>query len=241
VTTLAARVVRVPALDPALVDPMYRLYAAHYDACDPVRFRSDLAGKDHVILLEDDGRLCGFSTAVDHPFEWKGTRLRVLFSGDTIIDRSAWGQQALSRAFARLAGALHAREPAVPLYWLLISKGHRTYRYLSVFARRFFPHPSGDDEDLLPLAGAIAAARFGADFDPARGVVAFPRSLGQLKPELADVPSRLSRRPEVAFFLQRNPGYRSGDELVCLTRLDPDNLRALVRAAFLAGMADGLD
>lgn len=240
-TRLEARVVAVRALDEARIEPMYRLYAAHYDACDPGRFRSDLAGKDHVILLEEGGRLCGFSTAVEHPFECNGERVRVLFSGDTIIDRSAWGQQALSRAFARLAGALHAREPSVPLYWLLISKGHRTYRYLSVFARRFFPHPSGDDPELRLLAGAIAAARFGTAFDPARGVVVFPQSLGQLKPDLADIPPRLSSRPEVAFFLQRNPGYREGEELVCLTRLAPDNLRALVRAAFLAGMSDGLD
>jgi hypothetical protein len=241
VTTLEARVVQVDALDAPRVDAMYRLYAAHYDACAPGRFRSDLAAKHHVILLEEAGRLCGFSTAANHAFEWNGERMQVLFSGDTIIERSAWGQQALSRAFARLAGALHARDPSVPLYWLLISKGHRTYRYLSVFARRFFPHPSGDDDQLRALAGAIAAARFGSDFDPARGVVAFPRSLGHLKPDLADVPSRLSARPEVAFFLQRNPGYRRGDELVCLTRLAPDNLRALVRAAFLAGMSDGLD
>ena len=240
-TALAARIVRADALDDPLVDAMYRLYAAHYDACEPVRFRADLAAKGHVILVEEGGRLCGFSTAVDHPFDWNGSRVQVLFSGDTIIDRSAWGQQALSRAFARLAGALQARDPGRPLYWLLISKGHRTYRYLSVFARRFFPHPSGGDDDLRPLADAIAAARFGSDFDPGRGVVSFPWSMGQLKPDLAEVPSRLSSRPEVAFFLQRNPGYRNGDELVCLARLAPENLRSMVRSSFLAGVADGLD
>lgn len=239
-TTLSARVVAAHGLDAAQVEAMFRLYAAHYDACDPVRFRLDLAGKAHVILVEDGGRLCGFSTAVDHAFDWQGGQVRVLFSGDTIIDRSAWGQQALSRAFARLAGAVQARHPGMPLYWLLISKGHRTYRYLSVFARSYFPHPSGADEGLQALACALAAERFGADFDPARGVVAFPRSLGQLKPALADVPERLSSRPEVAFFLQRNPGYRAGEELVCLTRLAPDNLRAMVRASFMAGLSDGL-
>jgi hypothetical protein len=65
--------------------------------------------------------------------------------------------------------------------------------------------------------------------------------MGQLKPDLAEVPSRLSSRPEVAFFLQRNPGYRNGDELVCLARLAPENLRSMVRSSFLAGVADGLD
>ena len=239
-TRLAARILPAGLLPGEAVERRYAIYAAHYDACDPARFRADLAGKDYVILLEDVAGLHGFSTLAHYRFAASGGPVAVLFSGDTVIDRRVWGQQALSRGFAQLAGALHAREPATPLYWLLISKGHRTYRYLKVFARRFFPHPDGEDRDLAGLAREIAAARFGAAYDARAGVVAFAQSQGHLKADLADVPARAGRREEVAYFLERNPGYRIGHELVCLTRLAPDNLRALVHDEFERGMRHGL-
>jgi hypothetical protein len=223
-----------------LLDAMYALYATYYECCDPARFASDLAGKNYVILLEDEGALRGFSTAAHFDFPASGGPVKVLFSGDTIIHRSAWGEQALSHSFARLAGALRAADPDAPLYWLLISKGHRTYRYLGIFACEFHPHPRGADPRLAGLAAEIASARFGEDFDADTGVVAFAESQGQLREEVADVPAHLASRPEIAFFLQRNPGYRQGHELVCLTELRGDNLRGVVRDAFLAGMRHGM-
>jgi hypothetical protein len=239
-TRLQAQVRRVDDIAGGCEAAMYALYAAHYDACEPERFHIDLRAKDYVILIEEAGQLRGFSTVAHSRFAATGGEVQVLFSGDTIIDRAAWGEQALSRSFARLAGSLHAREQATPLYWLLISKGHRTYRYLSVFARRFFPHPDTRDAALEALAGELAGARFGDDYDARTGVIAFARSHGHLKGELAEVPAHRRQRPDIAFFLERNPGYVQGHELVCLTELAPDNLRAGVREAFVAGMRDEL-
>jgi hypothetical protein len=232
--------VAAAAADGALVARMFAIYAAHYDACEPARFGADLAVKDYVILLEQQGELKGFSTVAHFGFRASAGDVNVLFSGDTVIDRSAWGEQALSRSFAQLAGALHAQAPATPLYWLLISKGHRTYRYLRLFARRFFPHEATHDAQLAQLAAEVARARFGDDFDPRTGVIAFDRSHGHLKEDLAEVPGHIAARPEGAFFLQRNPGYRHGHELVCLAQLTAGNLRSVVRQAFLQGMAHGL-
>lgn len=237
---LQARVLGIAQVTPALRSDMYALYARHYDGCDPRRFAADLAAKDHVILLQDGDPVLGFSTVACTPFQATQGRVNVLFSGDTVIDRSAWGEQALTRGFAQLAGSLQAREPDVPLVWLLISKGHRTYRYLSVFARHFHPHPEQAHPGLRQLAQEIATARFGDAFDAQRGVIAFEQSHGHLAAELAEVPPHLQARPEVAFFLQRNPGYRQGEELVCLTELRADNLRSVVRAAFELGQRDGL-
>jgi hypothetical protein len=240
VTRLAASVLDAHALPAGLPQRMYALYAEHYEACDPQRFVLDLAGKDHVIVLEEGDALRGFSTLAHFHFESSRGPVQVVFSGDTLIDPEAWGEQALSRAFARLAGALQVRAAALPLYWLLISKGHRTYRYLSVFARRYFPHPDAEDPHLSELAAQLAAARFGAAYDASRGVVAHQASLGHLRHELAEVPTRIASRADGAFFLRRNPGYRLGHELVCLTELRPDNLRAVVRQAILEGQAHGL-
>jgi hypothetical protein len=38
---------------------------------------------------------------------------------------------------------------------------------------------------------------------------------------------------------ERNPHYAAGDELMCLTRLTPSNLRPLAQRLFQHGMDDG--
>ncbi|QTD45778.1 hypothetical protein [Ottowia testudinis] len=239
---LSARVLRAAQLTPLLRERMYAVYAAHYDASPRARFDADLAAKHFVILLEraDDGVLAGFSTVAHERANTGQGPVQVLFSGDTVIERAAWGDQALARTFARLAGALAAQDRATPLYWLLISKGHRTYRYLGLFARRYVPHPQGDDVALRALADELAAARFGADYRPASGTIVFPESHGHLREAVADVAPHLAARPDVALFLRRNPGWRRGDELLCLAPIEAGNLRSLVRAEFLHGLRGGL-
>jgi hypothetical protein len=45
-----------------------------------------------------------------------------------------------------------------------------------------------------------------------------------LRPGLVEVPPGRAADPDVRFFLERNPGYVRGDELVSLTSLEPENL-----------------
>jgi hypothetical protein len=45
----------------------------------------------------------------------------------------------------------------------------------------------------------------------------------------------------VQFFLQANPGYKVGDELVCLTELSHDNQNPLAARLFDAGFDGGLE
>jgi len=78
---------------------MYRLMEAHYAALSRERFRTDLAEKDRVILLQDrQGRVRGFSTLQCYPFTPPTTHenVRIIYSGDTVIDRRHWGSQALA-------------------------------------------------------------------------------------------------------------------------------------------------
>ncbi len=231
-----SQVLPVASLPSGLILKMYALYETYYDGTTQARFEADLAQKTFAILMFVDAELVGFSTVAIDYFDAPDGPVRVLFSGDTIKDRKTWGDQILSRSFAELAGELYAQDRETPLYWLLISKGHRTYRYLGLFARHYFPQPAADDAQLRRLACAIASARFGTDFDPHSGVISFSESHGHLREALTDVPERIALSPEGAMFLSRNPGWRKGDELVCLTALHPHNLRSVVHAAFLQGM-----
>lgn len=212
-------------------DEMFALMAGHYGGVSKSAFDADLERKNEVILLHDEsGRIRGFTTCAWNPCgEMEAGD--VIFSGDTVIDRECWGTQELVRGFCRRAGELQ-RHSGRKLYWFLISKGHRTYRYLPLFARRFHPHPERVENELERLAGEIAGKMFGAAWQADEGVIRLGESGGHLREELDAV--RDANR-WVDFFKERNPGYLSGDELVCLTEMDEGNLRRGARAAFLEG------
>ena len=103
-------------------------------------------------------------------------------SGDTIIDHRFWGEQTLPLAWCCLAGRIKARQPDLPLYWLLIVKGDRTYRYLNVFSKTYYPnrrYPTPPETQ--SLIDHLAAARFGRHYLPESGLIRYPESQGHLK------------------------------------------------------------
>lgn len=220
---------------------MFALFEASYANVDRARFDADLAAKDFALLLHaETGALAGFTTACTFDFDHAGARCRVVFSGDTVVDPQHWGQQALARGWLAEMGRIARAAGSLPLYWFLIVKGHRTYRYLPAFARRFVPQPGGkDDPALLALRNAVALARFGPAFDPASGVIRFATPQGNLREALAQPDPRALRLPEVRHFLAANPGYAQGDELACLCSLAPENMQPLARRWFMVGHGAG--
>lgn len=238
-TRLSARVVAVPVLDDALVDRLWGLFRRYYDDVTPERFADDLAAKDEIVLVETEtGEAVGFSTLSVTDEGIDGRLVRVLFSGDTIVDRPYWGSQVFARAWIHHLGEIHARAPDVPLHWLLIVKGHRTFRYLPTFSLRFVPDPTGEDApELRDLRDELARRRFGDAFDPVTGVVRFADRRGRLAADWATIEAHHARRADVAFFLARNPGWRDGDELVCLCPIEAEAMRPFARRLFEEGAA----
>jgi hypothetical protein len=238
---LASVVADPTRIEHRVSEEMFALYARYYGGANPDQFARDLDGKTHVLLMRDDaGYLQGFSTLALSTHRVAGEDIRVVFSGDTIVDHRWWARHDLAFAWLRLAGSFKADAPDRRLYWLLIVKGHRTYRYLPVFARDY--HPAHDRETpaaMRRLADVLARRFFGADYDAASGLLRYPPSRGYLAPDWCEPPLKDAARPEVRFFLDRNPGYAQGHELVCLCELSPGNLKPLARRIFVDGMASG--
>ena len=213
-----------------LIAQMQQLMHAHYEGVSEGRFLADLQAKQWVILLWDHGTLCGFSTQVLFDHSLAGRCVKILFSGDTIIDKTHWGSLALPVAWGRLMLSLHAANPDTKLYWLLTSKGYKTYRFLSVFFHEFHPScvsPTPAFEQAL--LSSIATQRFGKRFDNAAGILRAEPGAQRLREGIADIDDKHLRDPHVAFFQKLNPGHRRGDELVCLARFHPDNLTPYIR------------
>jgi hypothetical protein len=205
---------------------MLALLDAHFDGVSPAQFHRDLDAKDWVLRIVRDDALVGFSTLRAWATTHAGRAIHVISSGDTIMSPDAWGSPALARGWIALVRSIQATQPSARWYWLLLSSGFRTYRFLPVFWRRFCPRhdaePSPDEQDLL---AALARAEYGDAYDEAAGVVRFKRP-HRLRPHLAAIPARREDDPHVRFFLARNPGHARGDELVCLADIGDANLTA---------------
>lgn len=203
---------------------MWRLYESYYDRCDEPRFRADLADKDDVILVRDaaDGSLQGFTTLCSYPHEVGGRTHRVVFSGDTIIAAPYQGQSALQRAFVRYVMGVAWRHRRDPVHWFLISKGYKTYLLMS---RNFVEYWPRWDRETPPaareLVSSLARRRFGASFREDLGVVRFDPPGPRLMADVAPIEPAALARPDVAFFVARNPGWADGDELCCVGRVEP--------------------
>lgn len=218
---------------------MYRLYAQHYDAIDHERFNNDLNSKTHAVLMRDQTHtLQGFTSLARYWHQHGGKQCQIVYSGDTIIHKDFWGEQTLPETWIKLTGQFKREHPTLPLYWFLIVKGHRTYRYLSVFSKKYYPrHDEPTPENLQQLINELANKRFTRYYNPETGLIQFPESRGHLKSSISTVPDNALKRAEVQFFLKRNPGYADGDELVCITELSVDNLSRRARNYFERGLA----
>jgi hypothetical protein len=227
---LQSQIVTVNALRPEDITQMCRLMQAHYEGVTEHQFAADLNAKQWAILLRDKSRLCGFSTQIllDHPFE--GITVKILFSGDTVIEKSRWGSLALPVAWGRLMLSLLAKHPDTDLYWLLTSKGYKTYRFLPVFFREFYPCRNRETPAFEnKLLQSVAVRRFGTRYDPVAGILRARQGDQRLRDGIADLDEQRLRDPHVAFFQARNPGHAQGDELVCLARFYPENLKPYIR------------
>jgi len=211
---------------------MSDLYLTFYDGSCRERFEADLAAKTEALLVYAETVLIGFTTLELYECNFAGRKTRIIYSGDTIVDPAHWGQQALAFAWISRIGQLRYIEPNTPMYWFLIVKGHRTFRFLPAFAKSFYPHWEEDRSDLKPLLDHLAHEKFGAEYKTESGVVEYATSHGHLKAEIAEPSPEEIDKPSVALFLARNSRFREGSELCCLCEIEESNMRPLTLRLF---------
>jgi hypothetical protein len=203
---------------------MLDLLSSYFDGVDPGQFEHDLAEKNWVIHLRRGGRLVGFSTLLATESLFEGAPITAVFSGDTIVAPEAWGTPSLAKAWIATVNGICAKAPERPCYWLLLTSGFRTYRFLPVFWREFYPrHDASTPPDAGRLMRSLASERYGNAYSEETGIVRFPRPQ-VLRASLGTVPEGRKADPHVEFFLRRNPGHMLGDELVCITEISGPNM-----------------
>ena len=122
----------------------------------------------------------------------------------------------------------------------MIAGGNEAGVVLQVgFMLRFTP-PMPDVKELVASGAlgdviSIRAAVFG--WEPSaewfylkeRGVVRVLPRADRLQEDLARIPDHKRENPHVRFFVDNNPGYPEGDELVCIARISASNLTRLAK------------
>lgn len=198
---------------------MYELFGKYYANVDLDTFSRDMSRKTGVFLIQDleQDRIVGFSTYVSMDMEVAGRKARGIFSGDTILEKQYWGSRALHAAFYKRVIREKLTRPFTPLYWLLISKGYRTYLLLANNLLDYYPHPRGRNSHLEGFVRSYCETLFPGYYCEERKLLDFGEGYNHLREGMTPITPELRRKNEaIAFFEQRNPTWQRGTELPCI-------------------------
>ena len=220
---LKARIVAVASLKESDKAQMFALMQRYYDEVSREQFLKDLSKKDDVILLLNDAeqQIRGFSTLASVRLRHRGKIVYGIFSGDTVIEKDYWGQRTLGKAFLRYLLIKKLRRPLTPLYWLLITKGYKTYLMMANNFAEYYPRfdrpTPADKQEMLR---SFYSLLYPDEYDAKKGVVMPASEACHLKAGIAPISETLLQtNPKIAFFQQINPNWQRGAELACLARM----------------------
>jgi hypothetical protein len=219
-SSLKASFRRMKDIAPNEILQMHGLFQGFYEHADMNTFVRDLSKKTGAVLVHDkkSGQLMGFSTVAEIPL-WDGEQEAIgVFSGDTIMHPDHWGDRALKDGFAGYMARTMVMNPLTPVYWLLISKGYKTYLLLANNFLDYYPrHDKPNDPKHRRLIEAYCNKLFPGKYDAEREVLDFGQNSQCLKDDVAPITAEMARlNPAIGYFEERNPEWWRGVELPCI-------------------------
>jgi hypothetical protein len=193
-------------------------------------FIRDFQEKDAVMILRKEhreGEIVGWSTLMVLPIVLPGEEVKGVFSGDTVVLPEYRSSIGLGVELVQYFLQTYELFPRHKVYYILISKGWRTYRIMPFFFKEFAPRhdrPTSPYDKMI--RDAFGKKKYPHHYHPETGVITF--SFQRVRPESIDA-APTHRDKHAAFFLCCNPGYLDGHELVCVARIAPDNFTNGVR------------
>ncbi|MEC7119065.1 MAG: hypothetical protein VXW65_04060 [Pseudomonadota bacterium] len=204
---------------PAELRQMYLLYQQYYANTCYELFERDFRKKTgaFLILHPDTGVIVGFSTVLECRIQVGTQHYPAVFSGDTVIDQAFWGCRTLQRCMYQYLMRMKLRYFYQPIYWMLISKGFKTYLLLANNYYSYWPHPSGEHQRLSPIVHAYCEQFFDPYYDRTTGLLNFGADYQPLKQDVAPITDTMQQQNEkIDFFVRKNPTWQQGTELPCI-------------------------
>jgi hypothetical protein len=214
-----SKIVRVSDLSADLRRRMFQLFERYYVDVNFDEFSHDLSEKTHCFLFWSNDELVGFSTIFRKRIPEVAPGV-FLFSGDTVLQEAYWGTKILQKAFFRYIVESKIRSLNEPLYWMLISKGYKTYlmmrkNFAQSYPARTRPTPSKYEK----ILNAFYGWKYPRHYNPKSHLIDFGRNHGAVKGKIAFPTEDRMSDPEVKYFMEHNPNFHEGIELACLAEI----------------------
>ncbi len=218
---------RVSDLTVSEKSTMFGLLSMEFLGATYIAFANDLKEKDSVALLRDgsiSGEIVGFSTLMVLDLPIPGRKVKAVFSGDTTV----LPEFRTSRGMGLEVGSYFTKTmkefPSFEIYYILISKGWRTYKILPFFFKDFSPKHDKPtpvlDKEVMDVFGR---SKYPENYSEANGTIMFMGETQRLVPGSVDAIPPCNPDDHIQFFLKRNPTYLSGTELVCVGKVEVQN------------------
>ena len=216
---LSCKFLPIDEVSVKLLRDMYSVFSRYYANTDLQTFVQDMSKKSGIFLLREKNtaRIVGFSTWTEMPLSYGKGKAIGVFSGDTILEKDYWGNRALQQAFALRMLKLKISRPGTRVFWLLISKGYKTYLLLANNFLRHYPNYRSRNEPLVRVIDQYCERLFPDYYDRDNRVLNFGDDSQHLKDDVADITSSMrAANAKIRFFDDTNPGWRRGTELPCV-------------------------
>lgn len=226
-------------LSDKLKKELFDLYYKYFENVSPEIFFEHISHKDDIILLKDseENIIRGFSTLKKMVFPFKDKKLPIVFTGDTIIHHKFWGYQELVRRYNIYCGEFASKFPEKGVFWFLITKGYKTYRYLPVFTKKYYPsYKEETPKYKKELIDAIANHLYPKQYDPDTYLISFKDKIGNLRQGIGDITDHRLKNPDVKFFHKLNPTHIEGTELCSIAEMNEKNLRSVAKKYFMKAL-----
>ncbi len=206
-------------------ESMLALMQKYFKNVTRERFYMDLKEKDLCILLTHNNEVKGFSTQVFSSLIIEKKEKLILFSGDTVIDSEYRNSFNLFISWGKLVLSTIEKQPDKNFYWILTTKGFRTYRLLSVLFSEYYPAPKINvpNKERI-IIEKYCKNKFGNKFISDKLIISADNTGQILRQKDAEITESRKKNINISFFEKVNPGYIKGDELVCIVPLYKKNI-----------------
>jgi hypothetical protein len=106
---------------------------------------------------------------------------------------------------------------------------------LPTFYNTFYPNYKEETpEEIKAIIDAFGKFYSLEEYDEKTGVICYKGLKDKLKENVADITEERLRDKNIAFFVDRNPDYIKGNDIICITKLSKSNLKKRIQR-FLLG------
>ncbi|MDF1764558.1 MAG: hypothetical protein P1U57_14210 [Oleibacter sp.] len=218
---------------------MHQVFSQYYHNADLATFIKDMSKKTGVFILKDKraNRIVGFSTYNEIEIDYRNRKAIGVFSGDTIVEKEFWGNRSMHKAFAMRMLSTKLKNPTTHVFWLLISKGYKTYLLMTNNFERCYPIAGKQDEELASLVDQYCTTLYPEAYNAEKRILDFGENYHALKDDVAEITHKMRmENRNIRYFDDTNPEWHRGTELPCVGEISASTLLGFIRKIFIGNV-----